>query len=75
MFGNLRPTAAATVLGISLSTFWRRSKEDPDFPPVIRLSPRCAVVREEDLAAYMAKKAEQSVAATRRAAVAVEERC
>lgn len=58
MVKNLRPRQAADALGIGLSTFWLKTKTDPDFPPVIRLGPRCSVVREQDLAAYVDKKAE-----------------
>ena len=34
-----RPRVAASKLGFSLATFWRRVKEDPDFPKLVRLGP------------------------------------
>lgn len=57
MVKNLRPRQAADALGIGLSTFWLKTKTDPDFPPVIRLGPKCSIVREQDLIAYVDKKA------------------
>jgi predicted DNA-binding transcriptional regulator AlpA len=61
MVKNLRPKQAAAALGIGLSTFWLKSKTDPDFPPVIRLSERCSVVTEESLSEYVQKKTQQSL--------------
>jgi len=52
-----RPAQGAAAIGISLREFWRQAKADPDFPPLIHLSPRCTVVRDEDLRAYVEKKA------------------
>jgi prophage regulatory protein len=60
MVRNLRPRQAADALGIALSTFWKRAKDDPDFPPIINLTKGCSVVREEDLEAYMEKKLQAS---------------
>lgn len=57
MVMNLRPREAAKVLGIGLSTFWLKAKTDPEFPKIIRLSPKAVVVRESDIAAYIEKKA------------------
>lgn len=56
MIKNLRPRQAADALGIGLSTFWLKANTDPDFPPLIRLGPKCTVVREVDLEVYLEKK-------------------
>lgn len=58
MVKNLRPRQAADLLGVGLSTFWLIAKNDPDFPSLISLSPRCTVVREQDLADYLNRKVE-----------------
>ena len=47
MIRNLRPRPAADALGIGLSTFSNAAKNDPDFPPIIKLTPRCAVVTQD----------------------------
>ena len=69
MLKNLRPRQAADALGISESTFWARSKDDPDFPDLIKLSPRCTVVREQDLIDYVERKSTSSSAKRRQEAV------
>ena len=69
MVRNLRPKEAAQALGYSESHFWALAKTDPDFPQLIRLSPKCTVVREADLAAYMDLKAQKS-ASTKKAVAA-----
>lgn len=56
MVKNLRPRQAADALGIGLSTFWLKARTDPDFPPLIRIGPKCTVVREADLEVYVEKK-------------------
>ncbi len=61
MLKNLRPRQAADALGISETTFWARAKDDPDFPPLIRLTARCTVVREQDLIDYVELKSQQTV--------------
>lgn len=53
----LRPREAAEHLRIGLSTFWRRAKEEADFPKLIKLGPRTTCVRSADLEAYIARKA------------------
>ena len=57
MGNNLRPEAGAKKLGVSKAKFWLLAKEDPDFPELIKLSPRCTIVREDELDAYVDKKA------------------
>lgn len=53
----VRPQKAANILGISLSSFWLKAKSDPDFPTLIKLSPRTTVVRLSDLEKYITAKA------------------
>lgn len=48
----LRPREAAAAMGVSVSSFWRMAQQ-PDFPALVKLSPRCTRVREEELAAFM----------------------
>lgn len=59
MIKNLRPRQAADALGIGMSTFWLWAKTDPDFPKLIKMSPQCTVVREQDLIDYVEKKAKR----------------
>jgi prophage regulatory protein len=54
---NLRPVEAAERLGISTATFWRYARQQPDFPQLVKLSPRVTVVREAELAAWLERKA------------------
>jgi predicted DNA-binding transcriptional regulator AlpA len=55
---TVRPKEAAQMLGVGLSTFWLRVKTDPDFPQLIKLSPKICVMRVADLEAYVTGKAE-----------------
>lgn len=52
----LRPQQAATKLGIGVSTLWRYAKNDPNFPPAIRISSRCTIFLESHIDAYLAKR-------------------
>jgi len=52
----LRPKDAAKTLGISLATFWLWAKKDPDFPPLVKIGPRCTAVRVSDLKAFVDNK-------------------
>lgn len=55
---NLRlKLAASDVLGCSESHAWWLAKNDPDFPPLRKLSQRCTVVSREQLLAYVERKA------------------
>lgn len=47
----------AKIAGIGLSTIWRWSKDDLDFPELIQISEGITVVRESDWLEYMKKKA------------------
>jgi predicted DNA-binding transcriptional regulator AlpA len=51
----LRPREAAAYLGIGLSTFWRRVKNEPDFPKLRKLSPKTSVALRGELDAYLAQ--------------------
>ncbi len=54
---TVRPREGAQILGIGLSTFWLKAKTDPDFPKIIHLGPRTAVVRVSDIHAYINTRA------------------
>lgn len=49
---STRPRQAATLLGISLPTFWRWVASKPDFPKARRLSARCTVFDTAELLAW-----------------------
>ena len=49
---SARPKAAAELLGIGLSTFWRFAKERADFPKPRKLSSRCTVFDVNELLAW-----------------------
>lgn len=44
------------LLGFSRSTIHRRSKNDPDFPPKIKISPGRIAFRKSDVMEYLNKK-------------------
>lgn len=47
----------AAILGIGVSTAWRRAKLEPDsFPQPIRLSERCTRARVGDIRVFLANK-------------------
>ena len=56
----LRPKAAAAKLGIGVSTLWRYTKTDPQFPAPVRMSTRCVVFVESQLEEYLRVRADQS---------------
>lgn len=49
---SIRPKAAADLLGVGVSTFWRWSKERHDFPKPRKLSSRCTVFDVAELLAW-----------------------
>ena len=53
---TLRLKEAARYLGVSLTTLWRLSEQDPLFPSVIRITSRCCVYKIVDLDNYLAVK-------------------
>lgn len=59
----LRPSKGAEYLGIGVSTFWRYAKTIPDFPRPVKVSPRVTLFMEDELAAWLSKRAESRQAA------------
>ncbi len=53
--------ALAAVSGQGVSTLWRNSREDPDFPKPIRLSPGSTRFNVGSIRTYLAKKANASL--------------
>lgn len=53
----LRPRQAAAYCGISLPTFYRYARNDPDFPRLIKIGPNVTVVRAADLDRWLQVKA------------------
>lgn len=54
----LRPRDAAAYIGIGLSTLWKRTKAEPDFPRPRKLSPRVTVFLVSDLDDLVARSVE-----------------
>lgn len=54
----LRPKQAAAYIGVSLPTFWRYAKEEPDFPQPFRLGANASAVMREELDAWLKAKRE-----------------
>lgn len=50
----LRPVDMCEKLRCSRTTLWRRAKEDPNFPPKVRLGPNSVGFRESQADAYIA---------------------
>ena len=50
-----RPREVAKALGISPATFWRRVKNDPDFPQLIRLGTRSVGIIRGEREQYVRK--------------------
>ncbi|GMV74877.1 MAG: hypothetical protein AMXMBFR78_18270 [Rubrivivax sp.] len=48
---------AAAVAGLSETSIYRKAKEDPTFPRLIRMGRRCTRIRAGDLAAWLASQA------------------
>ncbi|GAB1391034.1 hypothetical protein MASR1M6_32160 [Rubrivivax sp.] len=48
---------AAAVAGLSETTIYRKAKEDPTFPRLIRMGRRCTRIRAGDLTAWLAAQA------------------
>lgn len=59
---SIRADAAAELLGIGKSTFWRWHKERPDFPRGRRLSMRCTVFSVQELVAWRDAQAHKEAA-------------
>lgn len=54
----LRPRQAAEYIGISIASFWRIAKSDPDFPTPFKLSANSSAIMREDLDAWLKAKQE-----------------
>lgn len=50
-----RPRTAAAALGMSIATFWRRVKDDPDFPSLVQLGPNSVGMVRGERRAYARK--------------------
>ncbi len=48
---------AAAVAGLSETSIYRKAKEDPTFPRLIRMGRRCTRIRAGDLTAWLASQA------------------
>ncbi len=49
---------ASALAGMSPATIYRRAKNDPSFPRLVRLGTRCTRIRAGDLTSWLASKAE-----------------
>lgn len=58
----LKLSTAAMVAGVSEATLYRRAKDDPTFPPLVRIGARCTRIRAGDLVAWLAAHVRSSVA-------------
>ena len=56
----LRPSAVARRLGVSRSTLWRLSRNDPDFPKSIGLTRGAVAWRVSELDAWVDRRAGES---------------
>lgn len=56
----LKSAEVADRLGITLLTLYRHIKDDPDFPPPIRISRRVMRFHPDDVDAYVNKLRNQS---------------
>ncbi|WP_320534803.1 helix-turn-helix transcriptional regulator [Robbsia andropogonis] len=59
----MRPSKGAEYLGIGLSTFWRYARTLPDFPRPVKVSPRVTLFMEDELSAWLEKRAAERQAA------------
>lgn len=60
----VRPSQVCELLGISIPTLYRYLKDDPDFPPRVRLGKNGAVAfRESDIRNYIERNTESKAEA------------
>jgi hypothetical protein len=52
---------AAAVRGVSERTEWATAKADPDYPPLLKLSPRCTRIQVGQYRQYLRLKAGEAV--------------
>jgi hypothetical protein len=57
-----RPRASAKAMGFSVATWWRRAKDDPDFPPLYRPSARVVGIKRGDRRRYVELRREREAA-------------
>lgn len=50
-------STAAAMRGVSESTEWATAKNDPDYPPLLKLSPRCTRIQVGKYRHYLSIKA------------------
>jgi len=48
---------ASAIAGLSTATLYRRAKDDPTFPRLIRMGARCTRIRAADLTSWLSAKA------------------
>lgn len=48
---------ASAVSGLSPATLYRKAANDPAFPKLIKMGPRCTRIRAGDLTAWLSKQA------------------
>jgi len=48
---------ASAVAGLSAATLYRRAADDPTFPRLVKMGPRCTRIRAGDLTAWLARQA------------------
>lgn len=57
----IKVSSVADLTGDSVSTVWRRTREDPTFPKPFKLSPQSTVWNQADILAWIeAKRASSS---------------
>ena len=54
----LRPRQAAAYIGVSLPSFWRFAKVDPEFPRPFKIAANSSAVLRVDLDAWLMKRKE-----------------
>lgn len=63
---GIRPKQAAAKLGVSDPTFWRYVRTIPDFPKAVKLSPAVTIFDEDELDAFIARRAAGAVSPLKR---------
>jgi len=52
----LRPKQAAQYIGVSVSSFWRFTKQDESFPKVFKVGVKTSAVMRDDLDRWIAAR-------------------
>lgn len=58
----IKVATVAALTGDSVTTVWRRAREDPTFPKPFKLSPQSTVWNEAEILAWIEAKRASSVA-------------